>query len=107
MRELGRLYAARTSGGADPLPPLAMQYADHAQVQHDALGGVLERAAQRRLQRRRGGEVQLPRRDDDDGGVAAALDAHGEGLGDREFAHERGSVSLAMAPVEASLRTTE
>ncbi|MER6239181.1 amino acid adenylation domain-containing protein [Streptomyces clavifer] len=42
MRELGRLYAARTSGGADPLPPLAMQYADHAQVQHDAVtGGAL------------------------------------------------------------------
>lgn len=37
MRELGRLYAARTSGDTDPLPPLDVQYADHAQVQHDAV----------------------------------------------------------------------
>ncbi|MFJ8798987.1 amino acid adenylation domain-containing protein [Streptomyces sp. NPDC102487] len=30
MRELGALYEAFTAGGDDPLPPLTVQYADHA-----------------------------------------------------------------------------
>ena len=42
--ELGKLYAAFASGGANPLPPLPIQYADFAIWQRDRLTGpVLER----------------------------------------------------------------
>ncbi|GLX49000.1 non-ribosomal peptide synthetase [Streptomyces hygroscopicus subsp. hygroscopicus] len=42
MRELGLLYEALAEGGADPLPPLPAQYADHVRAQLDAvLGGAL------------------------------------------------------------------
>ncbi|POX60460.1 non-ribosomal peptide synthetase [Streptomyces sp. Ru62] len=42
MRELGVLYEALAQGGADPLPPLPAQYADHVRAQREAvLGGAL------------------------------------------------------------------
>ncbi|MCC7249658.1 MAG: amino acid adenylation domain-containing protein, partial [Lysobacter sp.] len=37
LRELGALYAAEIAGGADPLPPLTVQYADFAAWQRDWL----------------------------------------------------------------------
>ncbi|WP_440030495.1 condensation domain-containing protein, partial [Chromobacterium amazonense] len=36
IRELGMLYQAALDGDSDPLPPLAIQYADYAAWQHDA-----------------------------------------------------------------------
>ena len=45
-RELGALYAAYARGGADPLPPLAVQYADYAAWHRRRVGGaVLEAQA--------------------------------------------------------------
>ncbi|MBB4639458.1 amino acid adenylation domain-containing protein, partial [Longimicrobium terrae] len=45
-RELGALYAAFTRGEADPLPPLAMQYADYAAWHRRSVEGeVLEAQA--------------------------------------------------------------
>ncbi|MGW0585047.1 condensation domain-containing protein, partial [Streptomyces sp. NPDC002920] len=42
MDEVGRIYRAFSTGGANPLPALARQYADHALAQHEAvLGGGL------------------------------------------------------------------
>jgi amino acid adenylation domain-containing protein len=38
-QELAALYAAHRRGGGDPLPPLAVQYADYAQWQRRWLGG--------------------------------------------------------------------
>jgi len=44
VSEFGRLYEAMAEGQADPLPPLAVQYADYAQWQRGWLEGeVLER----------------------------------------------------------------
>ncbi|HEY0603582.1 MAG TPA: amino acid adenylation domain-containing protein [Herpetosiphonaceae bacterium] len=48
VREIGMVYAAALMGQPDPLPPLAVQYADYAYWQHqwlapDAPGGALER----------------------------------------------------------------
>jgi amino acid adenylation domain-containing protein len=44
IRELGALYAAFAEGGADPLPPLALHYADYAAWQRRWLAGeVLQR----------------------------------------------------------------
>ncbi|MEU5534177.1 amino acid adenylation domain-containing protein [Streptomyces sp. NPDC020362] len=37
--EFGRLYDAFLAGAADPLPPLAVQYADYAHWQHEQLAG--------------------------------------------------------------------
>ncbi|HEX6373134.1 MAG TPA: non-ribosomal peptide synthase/polyketide synthase, partial [Longimicrobium sp.] len=46
-RELGALYAAFARGEADPLPPLAMQYADYAAWHRRAVeGDVLEAQAE-------------------------------------------------------------
>jgi amino acid adenylation domain-containing protein len=46
MRELGALYRAFGAGRPDPLPPLALQYADYAVWQRTWLSGeVLERQA--------------------------------------------------------------
>ncbi len=39
MRELWELYAAYRDGGADPLAPLPIQYADYAQWQRQWLSG--------------------------------------------------------------------
>ena len=39
LDELARLYRAYLAGEADPLPPLAIQYVDHAAWQHRWLGG--------------------------------------------------------------------
>ncbi|WP_323186791.1 condensation domain-containing protein [Streptomyces sp. NBC_00365] len=42
MRELGTVYGALLGGGGDPLPPLPLQYADHARAQRArVLGGEL------------------------------------------------------------------
>ncbi|MET7454362.1 condensation domain-containing protein [Streptomyces sp. NPDC005574] len=42
MRELGLVYTALLGGGADPLPPLALDYAEHARAQRErVLGGEL------------------------------------------------------------------
>ncbi|MFD9002984.1 amino acid adenylation domain-containing protein [Streptomyces sp. NPDC059582] len=42
MRELATLYEASLDGGREPLPELAVQYADHAHAQREAvLGGAL------------------------------------------------------------------
>ena len=56
--------------------------------------GLVEGAAERRLERGGGREVQLAGRDHDRR-ASALLVADGEGLGDRDVAHARGSVSLA------------
>src|SRR5204863_4855772 len=39
VREVAALYTAFSGGGADPLPPLDIQYADYAQWQHQWLQG--------------------------------------------------------------------
>lgn len=54
MREVGALYAAYSQGRDDPLPPLAIQYADYAQWQRSWLQGERSQAQvefwRRRLQ---------------------------------------------------------
>ncbi|MFJ2828298.1 amino acid adenylation domain-containing protein [Streptomyces sp. NPDC087263] len=42
MDEVGQIYQALSTGEPNPLPALAVQYADHARAQHEAvLGGAL------------------------------------------------------------------